>query len=350
MRNATVKQKVCEQCGKILKYDKQKTNRKFCDENCRNAYHGIVPKKGLTEIRKCRYCKEGFLWSDSTPNQVYCNKECQKAFYRNKAREKLSVEYAEETRECLYCGKEYTWSSSRPNQKYCGRECLNNATRQKFQAPVWTEKRQCAYCGKDFDWFSNKNSQKYCCKECLNAATTARAKKQKKNSREFIEKLRSEIYLKVSEIIGEMQKTQGNTLGDRYIDYWKIGDISEKTREEVLKRDKYECSICKRKDALHLHHIVKRKNGGNHKAENLITLCASCHRHVETGDIQHATNRCLRNAKIHYCLEEKKETVDIDDLRLRLSALFEKLKNSSVGNESEIMIQLDDVLDLLDIQ
>ena len=40
--------------------------------------------------------------------------------------------------------------------------------------------------------------------------------------------------------------------------------------------------------------------GGSHDPDNLITLCASCHRHIEIGDIDYAIEKCFQNAKNNY--------------------------------------------------
>ena len=57
-------------------------------------------------------------------------------------------------------------------------------------------------------------------------------------------------------------------------------------RKRVIKRDRYQCQRCKRfylEDNLLLtvHHIVPRSEGGGNKLSNLITLCFTCHDHVE---------------------------------------------------------------------
>lgn len=57
-------------------------------------------------------------------------------------------------------------------------------------------------------------------------------------------------------------------------------------RAEVLTRDGYSCQICKANvRGLEIHHIVPVKFGGKHNQENLITLCKSCHRCVETNHV-----------------------------------------------------------------
>jgi 5-methylcytosine-specific restriction endonuclease McrA len=56
--------------------------------------------------------------------------------------------------------------------------------------------------------------------------------------------------------------------------------IPPRVRREVLARDKHRCQApgCGRTRFLEVHHIVSRQQGGGNKAENLMTLCASCHR------------------------------------------------------------------------
>jgi len=57
----------------------------------------------------------------------------------------------------------------------------------------------------------------------------------------------------------------------------------------VLNRDGYECKICKGKhkdSKLEVHHIIFRSQGGSDEAENLITLCHTCHSALHAGKIK----------------------------------------------------------------
>ena len=295
----------CVNCGKKFLYDSKRHGRKFCDENCRIEYYGIKSKKDIIIKKVCKFCQKPFECSGSHPNKEFCSQECSKTFHKNKL-----------------------------------------LASQKKE--VYQEKRKCAYCGKEFVWSSNKSWQKYCGLECREAATKLKIKNYNKKLDD--EQLRSEIYLKVASVLSKMDQSKGASFNGQYIDYRVIGDISEKTREEVLNRDAFECQICKRKDSLHLHHLIKRRYGGKHTADNLITLCASCHRHIETRDLEHATNTCFRNAKRHYGAIEERKSVDIDELRVKLTTLFAKLTDSSVGDDTETMILLDEILDSVEIE
>jgi 5-methylcytosine-specific restriction endonuclease McrA len=56
--------------------------------------------------------------------------------------------------------------------------------------------------------------------------------------------------------------------------------IPPRVRREVLARDKHSCQApgCGRTRFLEVHHIVSRQQGGSNQPDNLVTLCASCHR------------------------------------------------------------------------
>jgi len=50
-------------------------------------------------------------------------------------------------------------------------------------------------------------------------------------------------------------------------------------RQQVLQRDGYTCQLCGflATSNLHIHHILKRTDGGTDHLDNLLTLCPSCH-------------------------------------------------------------------------
>lgn len=55
-------------------------------------------------------------------------------------------------------------------------------------------------------------------------------------------------------------------------------------RSAILHRDNYTCQCCGKKNCrVEAHHIVFRSNGGTDDEENLITLCADCHKGVHAG-------------------------------------------------------------------
>jgi 5-methylcytosine-specific restriction endonuclease McrA len=49
-------------------------------------------------------------------------------------------------------------------------------------------------------------------------------------------------------------------------------------RKAVLQRDAWRCQECGSMGQLEVHHLIKRSQLGNDSMDNLITLCAHCHR------------------------------------------------------------------------
>lgn len=63
----------------------------------------------------------------------------------------------------------------------------------------------------------------------------------------------------------------------------------EDAKARVLNRDNYKCQICKGKhkdSKLEVHHVIFRSQGGSDDAENLITLCHTCHKALHDGIIK----------------------------------------------------------------
>jgi hypothetical protein len=61
--------------------------------------------------------------------------------------------------------------------------------------------------------------------------------------------------------------------------------IPPKTRRQILERDRHRCATsgCTNTRGLQIHHKDERNQGGSHDAENLITLCRSCHEMMHRG-------------------------------------------------------------------
>lgn len=74
---------------------------------------------------------------------------------------------------------------------------------------------------------------------------------------------------------------------------YQLGEMynAYNVRQYVLKRDHYTCQCCgkhptaKSEVKLHVHHKESRKTGGN-APNNLITLCADCHRALHEGKVR----------------------------------------------------------------
>lgn len=83
--------------------------------------------------------------------------------------------------------------------------------------------------------------------------------------------------------------------------------MNKQLRQEVRERDEHECKFCESEENLHTHHIVPRKAGGSDKKENLMTVCASCHKVIENSQGQ-ALKRIKNEEKKE--LEQEKERLE----------------------------------------
>ena len=87
--------------------------------------------------------------------------------------------------------------------------------------------------------------------------------------------------LKNPKLYNENYKKWGYQKGLNY-GFWN-------TKAFVLDRDNYTCQNCKGKSKdskLEAHHIIFRSNNGSDEAENLITLCKTCHDKVHDGSLK----------------------------------------------------------------
>ena len=212
---------------------------------------------------------------------------------------------------------------------------------------IRTEIRKCAYCGRDFEWKSIHPNQKYCSKECREWATKTRTKGF--GGDPFLEALHSEVLLKVTDLINKSMENSTD-FSEKHISYWRFGEIPKDVQEKVLKRDNYECQVCKRRKNIQIHHIIKQKNGGSNDMNNLVTLCSSCHRHIEIGDIPHAVELCFENVRKQYLVEDTKKAntkTTVLELKNDLVNIFKKIEIENTGDYNHILTKIDNVIDKL---
>lgn len=62
----------------------------------------------------------------------------------------------------------------------------------------------------------------------------------------------------------------------------KYGKDWPAIRKKVLIRDGNRCRICENTKGLHVHHIIPLKISHSNEDLNLVTLCRSCHKMVES--------------------------------------------------------------------
>ena len=251
-------------------------------------------------------------------------------------------------KKCEYCGKSFL--QKRSNQKYCSDKCRSKINNERLKNKVYEYK--CPNCGKEFS-SKVKLKESFCKEECKNEY------KYKENLRELTEDLNDNlerrkdnlaknviwdmVKLIVSKIISESGDTK--SVFGRSLNYWNLSDIPKDTKEFVLQRDEYKCKVCGRNTNLHIHHKTKRIDGGDHSPSNLVTLCASCHRYVETFDVDRATKGCYKNALKYYNFEEKEQGITFGEIRRELLDIYHKCKNDE---KTEVLYKISVLLDKLE--
>lgn len=252
----------------------------------------------------------------------------------------------QEEKICECCGKKYI--PTRRNQKYCDAICRQKINYEKSKNRVY--EYTCLYCREEFS-SKTKLKEIFCSDECQkNYKYENRLEELNEELNENLHKTqlaKSVIWeivnLKVRKFITPLQGEKA--IFGKKLDFWNSSDIPETTRNSVLQRDNNECQICQKTTDLHIHHVRKRVNGGDHSPSNLVTLCSSCHRYIETGDEQLATKGCLKNALKYYKMNEKEPAITFDEIYKELSDMYIKCKNDE---KEAVLYKINVMLDKLE--
>ena len=87
-----------------------------------------------------------------------------------------------------------------------------------------------------------------------------------------------------------MEKVNLETKFDQYFEYLRSSSWAEK-RNEALMRDEYHCSICGNPNNLEVHHLKYPSLLGTEPVSDLMTVCESCHKKIESYKKGHTYER-----------------------------------------------------------
>lgn len=236
-------------------------------------------------------------------------------------------------------------------QIYCSQTCREEARELNKKSPT---KKNCGECGNEFLWLPSKPGQKYCSDTC-SRISNMRSIRQSAERKKINETgaLKEEIERRVASIFKQAEDTKPTRFAGKVINFWDAVGFTEKIKEEVRERDSYKCMICELSEGqLEVHHVLKRAFGGSNDPHNLITLCTSCHRAVETGDEHHAKRKCFNSALkvLNHSAYVRKDVVTDKQIINQMSCLLEKLFNSlseenTEGKFTESLIEISNVID-----
>lgn len=227
----------CPTCGKELP-----------TEHGLKQHHAKVHGESIVQTKECEVCGDEYKPHPSQYDERHtCSMEC-----KSKRRSELGLEARKRrgTFVCANCGDEITAAKSdAERKKYCSNEC--------YYGDRNGEVLECEWCGDEFYAYdSYANKARFCSQEC---------------------------YGKSMEIHGNAPERPPYGMG------W-----NERKREAVRERDGRKCLDCNLPEEwhermfgvkLHVHHMISPWESDEpevHNAmENLVTLCAVCHRKRE---------------------------------------------------------------------
>jgi len=200
---------------------------------------------------------------------------------------------------CQNCGEVKIDYKSNVFQKgkfkeYCSRQCGKEDKRVK---------RTCKNCGKEFKIYKSKLSNKtnssgnFCCRECYNEyqETLTGEKNNNYNSIEYscdycgkpIKAIPSKIKNHKHHYCSRECKGKHHSklFSGKNNPTWRGGHKNRKGDFEKVKKEHFSgnqfCAICGTTKNIHIHHIVPYRYTEDNSVNNLIPVCASCHRKIE---------------------------------------------------------------------
>lgn len=276
---------LCKKCGKefIAKKIQSGRVRLFCSPTCANSR----TKSGELKQFTCKHCGKEFS-RYVIPSQAshhtneFCSQTCHNRHRRTKPDEfyshvpKRKVKYLKQI-PCPVCGKIFKPSQS--SIKTCSRDCGNairNSNKGKMRTPhsvIDTIKN--LYPIKTAKQISPIVGKSVAAIHFIAGKIGAR--------------LTREQILEKEKQAGLVRRGKNNTLwlgGTKNLPWGKDWN---RQRNLARERDNFTCQVCK-KPAKTVHHVTPRRMFVNdidksNDLSNLITLCAHCHRLVETGKI-----------------------------------------------------------------
>lgn len=294
------------------------------------------------KIFNCVVC--GKCFENQQPNAKTCSKQC-----RDEYNKKFYKPVEKYIHNCVICNK--VFKHNQPHVKTCSKQCRDEYNK-KFYKPVKKYIHNCSICDKKFE--HNQPHVKYCSDDCREKVNYYDSKKSKEYSskRKFINKenYNDIVSATVKEIIKRGIEGRDNC---GISEYYSSYGFTSTLRDCVKQRDNYMCRICGKNHGLEVHHIIKVKHGGDNNLDNLITLCVSCHRAIDTLDLEHAIKRCKKNAEKHLNIVDKKDyrTINekVEDIGFDLRAVYSILRKKGDDPDiQDVLIRFNDVLDEID--
>lgn len=256
--------------------------REFSTQRGLGVHHARVHDEHLPN-RVCDDCGEQFY---SGHERAYCSADCRRAGVSYAGDDNPNYSGGRETTTCDICDTEFEYYPSEKEGMYCP-ECVeseawrNPPLSEGKDHPSWSGGKielDCAVCGDSIERYPSNSTGDVavCSEECR---------------RTWLSKTFS-------------GSNHPNWKGGSDLNYGKGWNG---IRRSALERDGYECVVCsKSKSEIgrnpDVHHIVPVRyfvetegleRTDAHRLDNVVSLCVSCHRRAEAGQISRARLREL---------------------------------------------------------
>jgi DNA-directed RNA polymerase subunit RPC12/RpoP len=215
-------------------------------------------------MKECIECKIDFIPDKNHPQQNFCSKKCRELNIKKKYH-------------CIDCGKPITdkntkrCKSCEMKRRWREKEYRDRNYNGENNPNFKGGKPNCIDCGKGLCFRKSKNYKPKRCNKChitylykINPELN-----RGKNHPRFGKK-----YPELSKKI--KGKNNPNWIDGRSFEPYTI-EFNQDLKNQIKKRDKYECKKCGKKGT-HIHHIDYNKQ--NCEENNLITLCIKCNGQV----------------------------------------------------------------------
>lgn len=258
----------CENCGDPFEdYPSRRETRErqdyFCSRDCKSEYQ----KNG--KVVECSWCGDDTYKPKCQLDQMggysldnhFCDKECETAFKESEwvGENHPSWNGGNVDLVCDECSDTYDVKPAKAeDSQFCSDQCHQDS----YYIDV-----QCDNCGVSLErttfLATEKTEHNLCSDECYSEWWSEQQRGSNNTS----------------------YKTAGGKVG---IDAVRksIGDVAwDRRARHVRERDEYTCQLCGEQDSdrdLDVHHIIPVASGGTNDPVNLMSLCGSCHKTVET--------------------------------------------------------------------
>lgn len=273
MKNDKVKIGICKVCKKFLRVNLQKS---FCSRTCQGKYKSTHNRTTF----KCKICGKLFI-APPGRKRKFCSHICFSKYQHLYLVGKKSSLWKGGGKKqiCLFCKREFKRKRKR---KFCSRICYARYRKTLCgeRSPIFKHDMKmsiCQICGKELTRQQTIYKHKFCSRKCFS---------------NHLSKTKSGI--KQPQYRGRGNPNFGNhILQGKNNPNWKGGvsrepysiDFNEKLKEEIRKRDNYQCQNkeCNMTEEEHLivygfnlsiHHVDYKKKYNNKR--NLISLCFQC--------------------------------------------------------------------------